>query len=106
MDNGDSSSFSIMSSFSPPRQHSSFSISPETKKAAANKRKRKRMINPSLTYAEYNFLKDLAKGKVDGTDNKYSRIYKNVLKHRLRRKFSVVMEMAEMMRKVREENKI
>jgi hypothetical protein len=66
------------------------------------------MRNPSLTRNEDEFLKDLASVKVHGaeSDAKYSGVYKRVLKHRLRRKFSVVMEMAEMMRKVREENKI
>ena len=53
------------------------------------------------------FLKDLANNKVDdGTDSKYSDNYKKVLKHRLRRKLPVVMKMAEMIRKVREEKKI
>jgi hypothetical protein len=65
------------------------------------------MINPSLTCNEYNFLKDLANGKVDGsTDDKYSYGYKRLLKHKLRKKFPAVMEMAEMMRKVREDKKI
>ena len=39
------------------------SLIPETKKAATAKRKRTR-ANPSLTYAEYMFLKDLANNKV------------------------------------------
>jgi hypothetical protein len=69
-------------------------------------RKRKGMINPSLTYAEYNFLKDLANGKTDDGDDKYSDGYKRLLKHRLRTKFPVVMKMAEMMKKVKEEKKI
>ena len=66
------------------------------------------MRNPSLTRNEYEFLKDLASGKVDGADNddKYSGVYKRVLKHRLRRKIPAVMEMAQMMRKVIEEKKI
>jgi len=66
--------------------------------------RKKGMINPSLTYSEFTFLKDLANNAVDG--DKYSDGYKRLLKHRLRRKFPAVMEMANMMKKVREEKKI
>jgi hypothetical protein len=63
------------------------------------------MINLSLTYSEYTFLKDLANNRVDGS-GKYSSGYKRLLRHRLRRKFPAVIEMANMMIKVREEKKI
>ena len=62
------------------------------------------IINPSLTYAEYNFLRDLANNTVDG--DKYSNGYKRLLRHRLRHKFPAVMETANMMTKVREEKKM
>src|ERR1041385_1916250 len=66
------------------------------------------MANPSLTYGEHRFLKDLANNKTTpfGDDDKYSYGYKRLLKHNLNRKYSVVMEMADMLRKVREEKKI
>jgi hypothetical protein len=107
MDNN--SSLSIISSLNSSSQRSFSSLTPQRKnkiqKKSTNKRKRTGMINPSLTYAEYNFLKDLAHNKVDDSD-KYSDSYQRVLKHRLRHKFPAVMEMVDMMIKVTQEKKI
>ena len=108
--------------FSYATDHTSFrtDLSSEGTRSIINKAKKRRrttktggrkygdMINPSLTYGEHRFLKDLANNKTTpyGDDDKYSYGYKRLLKHNLNRKYSVVMEMAEMLRKVKEEKKI
>lgn len=108
MDNNNSPIPIPSSSDSASNSTKTFFFSQERKKTCSKnvERKRKGMINPSLTYSEYIFLKDLANNTVDGSGSKYSGGYKRLLKHRLRSKFPVVMEMANMMKKVREEKKI